>query len=376
MTDKRSALFGSGVSRRKFLVGAGSTGAIALAGCTQSDGSDDDDGGSDDSNSGDSNSGDSDDSNSGDSNSGDSNSGDSNSGDSNSGDSSDMDDLSGEIRISGSSTVYPVQVAASEEFRKDVTDDVEFSISRDGSTGGFEKFFLKGDSDINGSSRPILDEEVERARETGFEPIEFQVAGDALTAVVNNDNDWADCITMDELQQIWHPDMENELWSDIRDEWPDEPFDLYGAATTSGTFDYWTNEVVGERRVIREDFEGTEEDDLIATGVEGNPYAHGYLPFAFYTNNPDSVKALEVDAGQGCTAPSLTAASDGSYPLARPIFIYVNSNRLEEKEHLQEFLRYYIEMTGSEQIIAEDIGYVPMSDQGVQDNLDKLEENI
>ena len=284
--------------------------------------------------------------------------------------------LSGEIRISGSSTVYPVQVAASEEFRKEVTDDVDFSISRDGSTGGFEKFFLDGDSDINGSSRPILDEEVERARETGFEPIEFQVAGDALTAIVNNDADWVDCITMDELQQIWSPDAENETWSDIRDEWPDEPFELFGAATTSGTFDYWTREVVGERRVIRDDFQGAEEDDLIAEGVSKEEFGHGYLPFAYYTNNPDSVKALEIDGGSGCTPPSLTNASDGSFPLARPIFIYVNSNRLQEKPQLQEFLRFYIEMTGSEEIIAEDIGYVPMSDQEVQDNLDKLEKNI
>lgn len=286
-------------------------------------------------------------------------------------------ELSGEIRISGSSTVYPVQVAASEEFRADVSgDDVEFAISRDGSTGGFEKFFLEGDSDINGSSRPILDEEIERARDQGFEPIEFQVAGDALVAAVNNDNDRVECVTIEELSQIWSPDGENELWSDIRSEWPDEPFDLYGPATTSGTFDYWTEEVVGELRVIRDDFEGTEQDDLIAQGISDNPYAHGYLPFGYYDNNPDSIKALAIDDGEGCTEPSLAAASDGTYPLARPIFIYVNSNRLQEQEELQEFLRYYIELTGSQQIIAEEIGYVPMSDQEVQENLDKLEETI
>ncbi|PSP20300.1 phosphate ABC transporter substrate-binding protein [Halobacteriales archaeon QH_10_67_13] len=330
-------------SRRNFLVSSSVVAATALAGCS---------GNGDDGDAGD---------------------GDTTSGD---GGTTSADELSGTIRISGSSTVYPVQVAATEEFRADVSDDVEFPISRDGSTGGFEKFFLKGDSDINGSSRPILEEEVERARDQGFEPIEFQVAGDALTAAVNNDNDWAECITIEELSRIWSPDAENELWSDIRSEWPDEPFDLYGAATTSGTFDYWTREVVGELRVIRDDFEGTEEDDLIARGISDNQYAHGYLPYAYYDNNPGSIKALEIDGGEGCTEPSLTAASDGTYPLARPIFIYVNSNRLQEKEELQEFLRYYIELTGNQQIIAEEIGYVPMSDQEIQDNLNKLEETI
>ncbi len=282
--------------------------------------------------------------------------------------------LTGSIRISGSSTVYPVSVAASEEFRAQVSDQVEFSISRDGSTGGFENFFLDGDSDINGASRPILDEEVEWARETGFEPIEIQCAGDALTVAANPDAGWVDCMTMDELQQIWHPDMENELWSDVNPDWPDEPFDLYGPASTSGTFDYWTEEVVGELRTIRQDFEGTEEDDLIAEGIAGNPYAFGYLPYAYYDNNPEGIKAIAVDAGDGCTSPSLEAASEGTYPLARPIFWYVNSDRLAEKEALREFMRFAIELTGDRQVISEEIGYVAMNDQAVQANLDTVEE--
>lgn len=280
--------------------------------------------------------------------------------------------LSGNIRISGSSTVYLVSVAASEEFRA-IHPDIGFDITKDGSTGGFDKFFLDGNSDINGSSRPILQEEVTRARNTGFEPIEIQVAGDALTAVVNNQADWIDCITMEQLQQIWHPDMENDLWSDIDPDWPDEPFDLYGAATTSGTFDYWTQEVVGELRTIRDDFEGTEEDDQIALGVAGYRYAHGYLPFAYYDNTPDEVKALDIDAGDGCTPPSLEAASDGSYPLARPIYWYINSEKLKQKPVLQEFVKFGIHITGDAEIIAEDIGYVPMNEQQIQAHLDKID---
>jgi len=276
-----------------------------------------------------------------------------------------------EIRISGSSTVFPVSEAAGEEFQAE--NDVNVSVSSDGSTGGFEQFFLEGDSDINGSSRPILEEEVERANENGFEPIEIQVAGDALTAIVNNDNP-IDCMTIDELAQIWDPDAENELWSDVNPEWPDEEFELFGPATTSGTFDYWTENVIGKFRQIRDDFEGTEEDDIIAQGVSGSEFAHGYLPYAYYDNNPDSIKALEIDAGEGCTAPSLEAASDGSYPLARPIFWYVNSEKLAERETLQEFVRFGIEMTGDNSIIADDIGYVPMNDQQVSDNLATIDE--
>ncbi|MFP4625775.1 MAG: PstS family phosphate ABC transporter substrate-binding protein [Natronomonas sp.] len=280
--------------------------------------------------------------------------------------------VSGKIRISGSSTVFPISEAVGEEFRRE-NPDVEISVSSDGSTGGFEQFFLEGDSDINGASRPILEEEVEAAEEQGFEPIEIQVAGDALTAVVNNENDWVDCIDINTLGDIWDPDVENELWSDLDPDWPDEPFTLFGPATTSGTFDYWTEEVIGKFREIRDDFEGTEEDDIIAQGVAGNKYAHGYLPFAYYDNNPDSVKALEIDAGDGCTEPSLQNASEGSYPLARPIFWYVNSEKLEANEALQEFVKFGIEMTGDEAIIADNIGYVPMNEQQVDENLSTID---
>ncbi len=284
-------------------------------------------------------------------------------------------DLSGEIRISGSSTVFPVSEAAGEEFQREHP-DVEISISSDGSTGGFEQFFLDGDSDINGSSRPILEEEIEQAQANGFDPIEIQCAGDALTAIVNTDATWVDCMTLDELGQIWDPDAANELWSDINDEWPDEPFELYGPATTSGTFDYWTEEVIGKFRQIRDDFEGTEEDDIIAQGVEGNQYAHGYLPYAYYDNNPDGTKALEIDAGEGCTAPSLDAASEGSYPLARPIFWYVNSEKLQQREVLQAFIQFAIELSGDTSVIADDIGYVPMNDQEVEANLETINDVI
>ncbi|PSP52666.1 phosphate-binding protein [Halobacteriales archaeon QH_7_68_42] len=321
--QERSA---DGVSRRKFLLSSGAIGAAGIAGCTsESDGGSD--GGDGESDGSDGSGGNSD-------------------GD---GGMTETDGMSGEL-----------------------SGDVSFNLTRDGSSGGFENVFIPGDSDINNASRPIKEEEVQRCRDNGFEPVEFFVAQDALTIVVNNNADWVDSITIEELQQIWSPDTAPEMWSDVRDEWPDEPFDLYGAATTSGTFDYFTEAVVGEEGSIREDFEGTEEDDLIAQGVAGNEAAMGYLPFAYYTNNPDEVKALNVSEGGDPVEPSLEGAQSGNYPLARPLFFYANMNKLQAKTHLQEFIRFYINQAEKD-YVASDIGYVPSSSDMVEQNMANLE---
>jgi phosphate transport system substrate-binding protein len=316
------------LTRRTFLAGAAAAGSVAAAGCTSDSGSS---GGS--------------------------------------------DDLSGDIRISGSSTVYPVAQEVSRQFQQE-NSEVSFNLTRDGSSGGFENVFIPGDSDINNASRPISEKEVTRCRDNEFEPVEFFVAQDALTIVVNNENDWVDSISLEDLQTIWSPDTAPETWADVNDEWPDEPFDLYGPATTSGTFDYFTEAVVGEEDKIRDDFEGSEEDDLIAQGVAGNTHALGYLPFAYYTNNPDSVKALSLsEGGNDPVEPSLESAQSGEYPLARPLFFYANMTKVQEKNHLQEFIRFYIN-EADEDYIAEDIGYVPSSEEMVNDNLDNLEAAI
>jgi len=307
-------------NRRRFLIASGALGAAGLAGCTSRDGGGGGDGGD-----------------------------------------------AGTIDISGSSTVYPVTTAMVELFR-DENPGVDISVSRDGTSGGFENAFVPGDSDINNASRPITEEERQQCVDNGFEPIELLVARDALTVVVNNANDWVDCIGIDELARIWRPDDPAETWADVRDDWPAEEFDLYGAATTSGTFDYFTEQVVGEAGEIRSDFEGTEEDDLIAQGVDGNEYAMGYLPFAYYTNNEDGTKALELDEGDGCVAPSLENAKSGDYGLARPLFIYVNSERLADKPALQEFVSFYIENATRDDLLAERIGYVPSGEDVAEEN--------
>ena len=340
------------VSRRNFIVGAGAVGIAGVAGCTEGDGDDTDTEGG-------------------------------NGGNGGNGDMTDTDmNLSGDVYVSGSSTVFPVAQEVGRKFASGedaLHPDVGFDLSKDGSGGGFRNVFIPGDSDINNASRPIKESEKQDCQDNGIDPIEFRIAQDALTIVVNNNNDWVDSMSVETIGEIWDPETAPTNWSDVsaaEDDWPDEPFDLYGAATTSGTFDYFTEAVVGEEGSIREDYEGTERDDQIAQGVSSNPNAFGYLPFAYYTNNPDSVKALAIAEGDGDPVePSLEAAQSGEYPLARPLFFYVNDNKLSEKVTLQEFCKFYIEESGKD-YIAEDIGYVPSSDDQVQNNLDTLNNNM
>ncbi len=204
-------------------------------------------------------------------------------------------DLSGEVAIAGSSTVFPVAEAVAEEFQKDHP-DVEVSVQSTGSGGGFQNFFCPGQTDLNNASRPMKDEEKELCEENGVEWHEINVATDALTVVVNNDNDFAECLTVGELEQIWGPDAA-EQWSDVHDAWPDEEIERHGAAETSGTFDYFTETIMGEEGAHTSDYSPTEQDNLIVQGVQGSEYAIGYFGFAYYSGNPDQVTAVAIDDG-------------------------------------------------------------------------------
>ena len=220
------------------------------------------------------------------------------------------EELSGNITISGSSTVFPLMSAMAEEFRRRHP-EVGIDISRTGSGGGFSNFFCVGDTDFNNASREIQSEEEELCGSNGVEPVEIRVATDALTVIVNNQAEFVDCVTVEELKQIWGPDAVSR-WSDVRDDWPDAEIQRYGAAETSGTFDYFSEAVNGEAGAHTDDYQATERDNDIVTGVRGNQYAMGYFGFSYYYNNPDQVKALEIDhEGGGCVPPSLDAAAAG-----------------------------------------------------------------
>ncbi len=252
----------------------------------------------------------------------------------------DLGDISGSIQADGSSTVGPLTNAVLEQFNE-VAPGIEVTNGVSGTGGGFERF-TAGETDISNASRPIDEEEIALAEENGVEYYEFLVALDGLSVIVNPENDFVDCLTVDQLNQIWAPDSTVTMWSDINPDWPEEPIELYGPGTDSGTFDFFTEEINGEAGASRTDYQATEDDNVIVQGVSGNPYALGYLGYSYVQENPDAVRAIAIDGGEGCVEPSPETVLDGSYtPLSRPLYIYVNAESLERPE-VQEFLRYYL----------------------------------
>lgn len=291
------------------------------------------------------------------------------------GDGGSGDSLSGEVRIAGSSTVFPISRALSKEFQKKHP-DVSIPVSSTGTGAGFSNFFCPGKTDINDASRPITEQERQICKSNGVTPIRFQIAIDALSVVVHPEADWVDCLTFDQLKTIWGPsEPVPQQWSDVKDSWPNEPLHLYGPTSASGTFDYFTERVIGEEGSHRPDYQGTEHDNNIVTAVAGDRYAMGYLGFAYYVDNQDKIKGLGIDGPdtEACVKPSFQTAKSGRYPLARPLYIYVAESALERKV-VREFVRFYIERSATDLI--RQIGYVPVTQSTKKENLEKLESAI
>jgi phosphate transport system substrate-binding protein len=275
---------------------------------------------------------------------------------------------SGVISADGSSTVGPFTTKAAEDFKASGGVDVTVGIS--GTGGGFERF-CAGETDISNASRAIKDEEAAICAENGVEYVELQVATDALTNVVNAENDWVTCLTVEQLNTIWKPGSKVSNWNQIDPSYPDVPLKLYGAGTDSGTFDYFTDAINGEEGASRSDFSATEDDNVTVQGVSGDKGALGYFGFSYFEQNQDTLKALEVDGGEGCVAPSASTAQDGSYtPLSRPLFMYVKKSSLADTEGLADFVRFTLE---NEQTIAEEAQFVPLNQEQIDEQLQKLE---
>jgi phosphate transport system substrate-binding protein len=270
-------------------------------------------------------------------------------------------DLSGTIRIDGSSTVAPITEAVAELFQQE-NPDVKVTVGTSGTGGGFEKF-CAGETDISDASRQIEPEEVSACKKGGIKYAELQVANDALTVVVDPDNP-VKCLTVDQLNEVWGPDSKITSWSEIKGLQPsyDEDLTLYSPGSDSGTFDYFTEEINGEEGVQRTSNVNDvgEDDNATVTGVGGSPGGMGYFGFSFYQENTDTLKALEVDGGQGCVAPSVESAQDGSYtPLARALYVYPSSSALEKPE-VDAFLQFYLDNVGA---VAEQAGFIAMTSQ-------------
>ena len=273
------------------------------------------------------------------------------------------EDLSGTIRIDGSSTVGPLTEAIAEEFQAE-NSGVRVTVGTSGTGGGFEKF-CAGETDISDASREIEPEEVEACKKKGIGYEDVHIATDALTVMINNENP-VSCLTVDQLSAIWGPDSNISNWNEIpglKEEF-DQELALYGPGTDSGTFDYFTEEINGEEGATRKDYNNVgENDNATVTGVEGSPGGMGYAGFSYYTENEGKLKALEVDNGKGCVGPSVETAQDGSYaPLSRPLFIYPSDAALEKPE-VKAFVQYYLEnATG----VAEGLGFVPLTEEQLE----------
>ncbi|HEY1114209.1 MAG TPA: PstS family phosphate ABC transporter substrate-binding protein [Chitinophagaceae bacterium] len=266
-------------------------------------------------------------------------------------------DYKGKIAIDGSSSVYPITEAVAEEFRTDHR-DIRITVGVSGTGGGFKKF-ARGETDISNASRPIKSSEIEACQEAGISFIELPVAYDGLAVVVSPSNNFVDFLTVEELKKMWEPAAQKRItsWKHIRSSFPDVPLRLYGAGTSSGTYDYFTEAIVGEAKSSRGDYTASEDDNVLVQGVSSDKGALGYFGLAYYEENKSKLKLVPVDGGKGPVLPTDSTVRTGVYaPLSRPEFIYVKVQSAG-LPHVQDFIRFYMEQAPA---LVKEVGYVPL----------------
>jgi phosphate transport system substrate-binding protein len=275
--------------------------------------------------------------------------------------------LTGEIKIDGSSTVYPIMEAVAEEYQM-VQPEVKVSVGLSGTGGGF-KSFIAGETDMSNASRPIKDEEKTQLKEKGIDYTELKLAYDGLSVVINKENTWVDHLTIDELKKMWVEDGKTKKWSDIRKGWPEEVIKFYSPGTDSGTFDYF-NEVILEENPIVEKATLSEDDNILVQGVMGDKNGIAYFGYAYYLENKKKLKVVPIDGGKGPIEPTNKTIETGEYaPLSRPLFTYVK-NESVKKEEVYDYAKFLIENAA---VLAEDVGYVRLPEEEYKSALKILE---
>lgn len=267
------------------------------------------------------------------------------------------------IKIDGSSTVFPITEGVAEEFQK-VKKDVKVTVGLSGTGGGFKKF-CRGEIDISNASRPIAKKEINACKEAGIEYIELPIAYDGLAVMVNPKNTWVTSMTVADLKKMWEPEATGKItkWNQIRPEWPDAPFKLFAPGVDSGTFDYFTEAIVGKARASRSDYAASEDDNVLVLGIARDKNAIGYFGYAYYVENREKLKLIAIDGGKGPVLPSDKTIMDGTYqPLSRPIFIYV-SKKSSEKPEVKDFVNFYLKNAPK---IVKQVKYIPLPARAYQ----------
>lgn len=268
------------------------------------------------------------------------------------------------IKIDGSSTVYPITQAVLKQYNQSKSVNpvkVEDNIS--GTRGGFKKF-CDGQTDINAASRPILAEEMKACSKAQVRYIELPIAFDAITIVINNQNNWAETITTEQLKTMWQPQAQGKIekWNQVLSSWPDKPLNLFGPGKDSGTYDYFTEAITGQIDNSRTDYVFSEDDEALVNGVIQDPNALGYFGYAYYEHNKDKIKAVAIDSGKGPVLPSKETVEKAEYqPLSRPLFIYINAKAAQDNPALEAFIEFYLQKAPE---IVNDVGYIPLTEEG------------
>jgi phosphate transport system substrate-binding protein len=260
--------------------------------------------------------------------------------------------LSGEVKIDGSSTVYPIMEAVSEEYQM-IQPNVKVSVGLSGTGGGF-KAFIAGETDLSNASRPIKEEEKAKLQEKGIDFTEIKLAFDGLSILVNKENTWVDYLTIEELKKLWVENGSVKKWSDIRKEWPAEVIKFYSPGTDSGTFDYF-NEVILDEQPIVEAATLSEDDNILIQGISGGKYSIGYMGYSYYLENKDKLKIIPIDGGKGPIEPTNRTIESGDYqPLSRPLFTYVRNDSVKKPE-VYDYVKFMVKNAAA---LAEEVGYV------------------
>ena len=276
------------------------------------------------------------------------------------------------VKIDGSSTVFPISEAVAEDFQKAKRGTVKVTVGISGTGGGFKKF-CRGETDISNASRPITKSEMAACKEAGISYIEMPVAFDALTVVINPRNTWAKQLTVAELEKIWEPAAQGKIqrWNQVNPAWPDQPITLFGPGADSGTFEYFTEAIVGKSKSSRGDFTASEDDNVLVTGVSRDVHALGYFGYAYYESNRNKLAAAAIvpAPGKPAVAPSAQNVENGSYtPLSRPIFIYVSAKSAAKPE-VKEFLAFFNKNANK---LVTEVKYVPLPASAYADNMEAL----